>query len=197
MESPPPYNEAELLTRVSQGDQSAFAIFFHQHKARVYEIALAYTESVPAAEEITQDVFMRLWAHRAKLPETRSFAAWLYTLTRNCSFNALRDQARAARREKELIEHLPPAITQEGQELLRTETRRLIGEAMELLSPSQKQAFTLAKLEGLSREESAARMGISPNTFKVHLLEATRVVRAYLVSRDVFIWVAVAVAYRF
>ncbi|WEK38355.1 MAG: RNA polymerase sigma-70 factor [Candidatus Pseudobacter hemicellulosilyticus] len=190
--SPPQYDEAALLTRIAQADQSAFTALFHRYKDRVYEIALAYTGSVILAEEITQDVFMRLWAHREKLPALHSLAAWLFTLARNRSFNVLRNQSTATRREKELLHHLPPAITPEGQRLYQQEMQQLIQEALALLSPAQKEAFVLSKMEGLSREEGAARMNIAPNTFKVHLLKAIRVIRAYLVSRDVFGWLLLA-----
>lgn len=67
------------------------------------------------------------------------------------------------------------------------ETKRLIAEAAAMLTPQQRYAMQLIKEEGMSREEAAAAMGISPNTIKMHLLTGSRTMRAQLVLKGVII----------
>jgi RNA polymerase sigma-70 factor (ECF subfamily) len=100
----------------------------------------------------------------------------------------LRDLARINSNKKSLINGLPDAVVEAADtRLLSSEAEKLVGEAMERLTPAQRQAFDLFKLKGLSREETAAKMGISPNTVKVHLLNAMRIIRTFFIEKDLLI----------
>jgi len=180
----PIHNERILLEAIHAEDEKAFEEIFMGYKDRVFNIAMLYTESQELSEEIVQDVFVKVWSKRKELTAIRDFSSWIFTLTRNRSFNVLRDTATLQSHQQELISHLPTA--HEGDELMIVkDTEKLINEALQLLSPSQKQAFELFKIQGLSREETARAMNLSPNTVKVHLLHALRTIRAYLVINGV------------
>jgi RNA polymerase sigma-70 factor (family 1) len=178
----------QLQQLTAEGNEKAFEQLYRMHKDRVYEVALTYTESAVLAEEILQDIFVQVWMKRDGLPGIADFGSWLFILTRNRSFNVLRGIARSGSRDREMISHIPgEAADAADSRLLSADVQNLVQEAMHLLTPAQRQAFELFKIKGLSREETAAAMGIAPNTVKVHVLQAMRTIRAYLVSKNVFL----------
>lgn len=183
------------LQLTAEGDEKAFERLFVLHKDRVFEVALLYTESRVLAEEILQDIFVQVWRKRADLPTIADFTSWLFILTRNRCFNVLRDLARA-RSNSKILQEDQPEVAGEGADarLLSSEAERLVAKAMELLTPAQRLAFELFKLKGLSREETAKEMGISPNTVKVHLLQAMRIIRSFFIEKKLLI-PAVAVGF--
>jgi RNA polymerase sigma-70 factor (ECF subfamily) len=184
----PEQETALLLQCVAAGEEKAFEQLFISYKDRVYEIALLYTESAFLAEEILQDIFVQVWQKRAGLPSVSDFSSWIFILTRNRSFNVLRDIARASTNNRLLAQHFPVTGAEAADaRLLSSEAGKLVQEAMERLTPAQRQAFELFKLKGFSREETALQMGISPNTVKVHLLQAMRTIRAFFIEKDLFI----------
>jgi RNA polymerase sigma-70 factor (ECF subfamily) len=93
--------------------------------------------------------------------------------------------ARYNKKEHEWISHLPQANNGTEEHVYLRDTQQLVNEAMQLLTTQQREAFELFKMRGLSREETALAMDISPNTVKVHLLHALRTIRAYLVNKNV------------
>lgn len=175
----------QLQQLTAEGDEKAFEQLYLLHKDRVYEIALTYTELPVIAEEILQDIFVQVWMKRTSLPAIADFKAWLFILTRNRSFNVLRSIARAGTRERDMIHYLPGSGDTADHRVLSADMENLVREAVQLLTPAQRTAFELFKLKGLSREETAAAMGISPNTAKVHVMQAMRTIRAYLVGKRV------------
>lgn len=182
-----PDYQKDYLQQMAESDERAFEQLYLAHKDRVYEIAFAYTESPVLAEEILQDIFVQVWVKRNELSGINDFEGWLFILTRNRSFTVLRGMARAARRDKDMVDYLPHAGLSADDKLLSDEVQTLLRDALNLLTPMQRRAFELFKLQGHSREETAAIMGISPNTAKTHLLFAMRTIRAHLVSNDIFL----------
>ncbi len=130
----------------------------------------------------------RFGKKRLELPSIHNFSSWLFILTRNRCFNVLRDLARFNSNKQSLLDELPDAKVETADtRLLSSEAEKLLEEAMDRLTPAQRQAFELFKLKGLSREETATKMGISPNTVKVHLLNAMRIIRTFFIEKDLLI----------
>ena len=89
--------DAALLARVRDGDERAFETLFRTYAGSLCRLAYHYLESVALAEEVVQDVLLRLWERRATLPEPESLPAYLRVAVRNRAFDA-RKAARAAAR---------------------------------------------------------------------------------------------------
>jgi RNA polymerase sigma-70 factor (family 1) len=174
------YPESDLLLRVAQGDQRAFAELFSTYWDQLYGFALSVAKSPELAEEIVQDSFVTVWQNREKLPELDQFRKWLFTIVRNRAFDLLRKKLN----DPKFVEHLETwfALSDESPEkrILLRETRELIDRAAEQLSPQQRIVFTLSRSQELSLDEIAVQTGLSKNTVKVHLARALQSVRAYL-----------------
>jgi len=176
------YEEKELLTRVARGDETAFHTLFSQYSHKVYHSALRLLQSASHAEDVLQEVFMKIWLGREKLPGINCFSAYLNTITRNHIYNALRKLAG----EELLLEKLfspPPAANRPDTAIENMSLKELqdaLQKVMATLTPQQKKVFELSRMEGLKHEEIALRLNISRETVKKHVSEALRIIRGQL-----------------
>lgn len=179
-------HDIALLTAVAGGDQKAFGELFARHKDRTYTVAITYTDDAATAEEVVQDVFLRVWKNRHKLGEVDNFPAWLYTITRNRAVTALNKIIREAKKKDEFISYLPPGVNDAEQKIDDRHLQQLLESALERLTKQQRRVFELSRLKGYSREEVAQLLNLAPATVSVHLTIALRSVRAFLTSRVEF-----------
>ncbi|RZK41728.1 MAG: hypothetical protein EOO90_10275 [Pedobacter sp.] len=81
--------EKIILTKISRGDSNAFAVLFNFYRNKVYGYAIAILKSEKSAEEIVQNVFIKIWLKREDLSSVDNFGAYLRTISRNETLNAL------------------------------------------------------------------------------------------------------------
>lgn len=177
------YNEQELIARVINGEETAFATLFRRHHRKIYEVALMLTHSETVAEELVQEVFLKVWTKRTTLADIDNFESWLFIVARNDAFKALRRSARI----KGLLYELGnlPDITHETDEWIHARNyHALLDKAISQLPPRQQMAWRLSKEEGLKREEVARIMQIKPDTVKEHLAMAVKHIRAWMQEQD-------------
>jgi RNA polymerase sigma-70 factor (family 1) len=179
----PLYTEQELLRLVAEGDRNAFTQIYNNYRNKIYSIAFELTESATVAEEIVQDTFLKIWVKRETLPEIEHFRAWLFTITRNYVFTALKRIARKESIEVSAIQDAPLYDHDTEDRVLNNEYTRILQAAIDRLPDQQKQVYNLIKKEGLKREEAAAALHLSPETVKTHLAQAMRSIRTYCLAR--------------
>jgi len=177
-----PYDEVTVLLAVTAGDQKAFGELFFRYKDRVYTIALTYTENRVIAEEVVQDVFVRVWKSRHKLRAIDTFSSWIHVIARNRALTALRKIAREGERREELISYLPTEVSDAEERVQDTYMEELLETALTRLSPQQRKVFVLSRLQGRSRKEVAEILHLTPATVSVHLTIALRSIRAFLTN---------------
>ena len=183
MSSQPAYNEFEILKLVAEGNKNAFTQIYNNYRNKIYSIAFELTESTGVAEEIVQDVFLKIWMKRESLHEVEHFRAYLFTITRNYVFTALKRLARKEKIEVNAMEGAPLYYHDTEDRVLNNEYTRILQAAIDRLPEQQRQVYNLIKKEGLKREEAATALQLSPETVKSHLAQAMRSVRTYCLSR--------------
>ncbi len=177
-----PYNEKKLLSQISGGNTGAFQELVRMYKDKVFTAAFRIIRDRERAEDSVQDIFMKVWVHRENLNSIENFGGWLHTVTHNTLISALK---RLARENLEVLPsemHLPAKERTIEDLLAQKEYAALLKKAVDSLSDRQRQVFQLVKEDGLSREEAARRLDISPDTVKFHLAEAVRKIRAYVLK---------------
>ncbi|HUP13426.1 MAG TPA: RNA polymerase sigma-70 factor [Niastella sp.] len=179
----PSYTELELLKLVAEGDRNAFTQIYNNYRNKIYSIAFELTESTTVAEEIVQDVFLKIWVKRGSLHEIEHFRAYLFTITRNYVFTALKRIARKETIKVSAILDAPLYDNDTDDRVLNNEYTRILQAAIDRLPEQQKQVYNLIKKEGLKREEAAAALHLSPETVKTHLAQAMRSIRTYCLAR--------------
>lgn len=180
MSLPPLYNERILLRELAGGKEHAFRQLYDYYAKMVYSIGLLHLKQVELSEDIVQSVFLTIWDRRDNMENIRSFAAWLHTLTRNTIISILRRQGAQVSYINFLKHHSNAVDTDPEQELLFKEWQQLIWQGIDQLSVQQRTALSLQREEGLNYKGIGNRMGISPNTVRVHLLKAMQSLRRFV-----------------
>jgi RNA polymerase sigma-70 factor (ECF subfamily) len=179
-----------VISLIIQGDENAFATFFHHYKNRIYGLALKLTHSTTIAEEIVQKVFLKIWLKRADLMEIQNIQAYLFTIARNDVYKVLKQIAKNYQNVL-LTEEI---VTENNSEnyVMEKEYSTLLRKAIDHLSHQQKQVYTLIKEQGLKREEAAAFLQLHPETVKSHLAQAMKNIRNFcLLHLQVFIGIMI------
>lgn len=173
------YDDRALLTSVADGNEAAFRQLFERYRSPFFGVCIKLAGSQEVAEEVVQETFIRIWEKRSHLRELEHAKAYLYRMFHNVLFEYFRHAAAEKKAKGAILEYYE-ADTDEGiKEKLRLEARlALLQESLKHLTPQQALVFRLIRLEGLSRNEAAARIGISPHTVRNLLAEATKVLRA-------------------
>jgi len=172
-------NEKALLTQIVQGNETAFRIVFDHYRDALYSFALKVVQHEVIAEEIVQDVFVKIWMNRQGLSAIRNFADFLFIITRNHTLNSLRRLAKEKKLTIAATGQLPMEAISAEATILQRDYDRVLQQAIDRLPPQQKLVFTLSRLQGLSREEVAAQLNISAGTVKTHMKQAIRSIRSY------------------
>ena len=176
------YNEKDVLQRVSQGDRVAFKVLYGRYFKVVQKYISLFVPSKDNLDELTQDVFVRIWEKRERLVEVVAFRGYLFMLTRNIVFNFMRSM-RVQQRTSELSESMDPAGEHlVEQAFLYKQYYSIAVEGMEKLPPGRKKILKMSIEEGLSLDEIADRLKITRAGVKKQLYAATAFVRQYLLD---------------
>lgn len=169
--------DKDLFYGIAAGNTDAFRQLFTRYNNRVYAYSLKITRSAYCAEEITQEVFLKVWLHAADLAEIENPQAWIVTIARNLCYTYLKKTAREACINLDSSD-LPLAENMNADRLV--EDRDLLSQVQQAarrLSPQQQLVYRLSREEGLRKKEIARVLHISENTVKAHLTTALRKIR--------------------
>jgi len=172
-------NENELLNKIASDDQYSFTVLFEHYHPFVFSFGRKLTRSDEVAEEIVQDVFLKIWFGRDKLGNIENFGAYLNTLVRNHAFNLLRRVAINERVSKEITSSFTDRDVQTEQVLDYRETLKMLDQVVETLPLQQKTVYQLCHRDGLKYEEAARQMNIAPTTVHYHMKLALQAIREH------------------
>lgn len=175
-------NEKELLDRAAHDDEAAFSQLFYAYHNKLGTYVFRLTQSRETAEEIVQDVFLKIWIDRRKLTTIRHFGAYVYVLTRNQTLNCLRRLAKERVRNRKTLENIKAYYTADVAPDTAPNYFSLIDKAVDELPPQQQKVYLLSRRERMKYEEIASYMGISRETVKKYLQLATHFITRYLRS---------------
>src|SRR6202043_2187496 len=148
----------------------SFKRLFDSYKNRLYGYVLAVAHSPYIAEEITQEIFIKLWLCRDILHQVDNLDGYIFTIARNKTLNHLRKAAYDVRLLKELQERaLLAGVSNNVEErALVNEYDRLLQDALAHLSPQRRLVYLLSRQRGLNHAEIANQLQLSRNTVKNH-----------------------------
>jgi RNA polymerase sigma-70 factor (family 1) len=158
----------------------SFKRLFDSYKNRLYGYVLAVAHSPYIAEEITQEIFIKLWLCRDILHQVNNLDGYIFTIARNKTLNHLRKAAYDVKLLRELQELAVPENNNVEERALVSEYDRLLRDALTNLSPQRRLVYQLSRDQGLNHEEIAHYLHLSRHTVKNHMVEALRQIRHYL-----------------
>jgi RNA polymerase sigma-70 factor (ECF subfamily) len=171
-------NLNNLINLVAQGDQKAFGDLFRLFSSKVYVFAFRLTHSKPLAEDVLQEVFIKIWENRVALKKVEYFPSYLYAVTRNHSFNILKKMALELKAKTYLADHQETADRQTEETVIYRDHQHILNRLVDQLPPQQKLVYSLCHGEGLKYEEAAQRLKLSRLTVKTHMQHALRTIKS-------------------
>lgn len=172
----------ELVDRLKKGDEAAFREAVDRYGERILNFIYQMIGDRAAAEDLAQDVFVKLYMKAGRIRQASALSTWLYTTARNAAINYLRHRGVVQR-----VTPIPPrdpATPPAAAE--STELRQVIEDAIARIEEPFREALVLCVLQGLSYNEAAAVMGCSPKTVSSRLFRARerfrQLLRPYLTN---------------
>ena len=182
--------EVALMLRVQRDEPGAFAELVEAYWARVFGRFVRWLGDRQEAEDLAQDVFLRLYRARKRYQPRAKFATWLFHITKNVARNALRSRRRrscvrlgtllAAAQEADVERVLADGDDSPSRPLERSELARVVRSAVSGLGGRQRTALELYQFKDLSYAEVAAEMDMSPKAAKSLLYRARNQLRTHL-----------------
>ena len=172
-----PHDESEWIRRAQQGDVAAFEPLYRAHVGRVHALCLRMLSDRSAAEELTQDTFVRAWERIGTFRWEASFGTWVYRIAVNQVLSSRRAERRFFDKLRELAGRVVvPAATDPVPADLDLDLER----ALRQIPERPRLVFLLHDVEGYKHAEIAEIMGLTSGTTKTHLHNARKKLRGIL-----------------
>lgn len=170
--------EYELLSRLRKGEVASFKEVYNLYRQKVYLYALKIAKSEDLAEDISQEVFIRIWEKREQINTEMNFEAYIKKITLNHVLNHLKKVSREKQLQQQVFQYIDQIRNHTEEGIYEKELIRVYYEAVEQLPPQKKIIYKLSRNEELTHDEIAQQLDISKNTVKNHMVEATKFIRS-------------------
>jgi len=179
--------DAELMLRVRAGDETSFSQLLERHRGPVVHFLYRMVQNQAVAEELGQEVFLRVYRSRATYEPTAKFTTWLFRITTHLALNWLRDRKNERRQEsldEEILEGTPRQVQSAEltveQSMLWQAKLTEIRAAIEALPDKQRAAVLMHKYEEMDYAQIAGVLGCSESAVKSLLFRAYESLRSRL-----------------
>ncbi len=171
--------EARLIIGLKNGELFAFNHLFDVYAKRLLAFSMGYLSSDIEAEEIVQEVFIKIWNNRDKLSPEKSFESYLFTIAKNGILNTIR-KSKSENSYRDYVRLYPEKDVLVDEEFDFKELESIYLQSVEKLSPRRKEIFLLSREQSLSNAQIAAKMNISVKTVENQMTAALSQIRKHL-----------------
>lgn len=175
-------NEKLLVKKLIDGNENAFRKLFDSYRNDLYKFSLSMVCSKDYAEEIVQDVFMKIWIKRESLNPEMSFKSYLFTITRNKNIKFLKKASNNRKLREEIFYKKQKFANPTDLHIRESELESLKEEALDKLSPRRREIFKMSRNENKSYEEIADELGISISTVRNQMSKSLEVLRDFILK---------------
>ena len=178
----------DLISQFNHGDAEAFTAIYNKYHLTLYSFVNKFLPEREDAEDITADVFVKLWRLRANFDNIKNIEAFLYITGRNACLDYLRHLQRQHEKQKELL-HVLLQEPADGilQENLKAEVLRSIHKEIDRLPRSCRRVFKMSYLEGLTNGQIAETLKINNQSVRNHKQRAIKILRIALLNKNVLV----------
>lgn len=176
-----PNIDSAILRDLTNGSSRAFKIIFDAYGKKIHRFSLTYLKNEQEAEEIVQEVFLKIWKVRADLKPGTSFDSFIFTMAKNAILNTIR-------KSKNEQLYLSYAKLHPGRDILLeeelnfAELERAYQKSIDQLSPQRKKIFLLSREKFLTNVEIASQLGISVKTVENQMTTSIAQIKKSLMS---------------
>ncbi|QMW00820.1 RNA polymerase sigma factor [Spirosoma foliorum] len=178
------FNESSLLNQISEGDEKAFGKLYDFYRPSIHRFVCKFLKSTDLSNDICQEVFMKLWEDRLATKDIHAFKPYLFTITRNHTFNFLKRAAVEDRIKTEVVRWHYTSTNDTEDAIIAKEYQQFLQDVLDTLPPQSCAVFTLCRQQGKSYDEAAQILGISSHAIKKHMVRSMKVIR-FAVQKDI------------
>ena len=169
----------DIIEELTEGNQEAFRMVFKAAYPQVRAFSKGFTKNDADADDIAQQVFIKLWTKRAILANVRNFETYLYTITKNTVLNHMASQ-KAFMVDISDVRNLSTENTPPLEQIEASDLQLLIDMTVENMPPQRQAVYKLSRVEGLSNDQIAEKLGLQKKTVENHLNLALGEIRKVL-----------------
>jgi RNA polymerase sigma factor (sigma-70 family) len=174
-------SDQELMRLVQAGDFSPAAEIYDRYSSRIYNFAYRFLRNSEAAEDATQEVFVKMLKHANQFHGDAKLSTWLFSITANWCRDYLRKSDNKAKEAEDVLITLPaPSELAPDRNLERRENEQMVQKALTALTPEQREAILLSRYQGLSYAEIAQIAGCSEGAVKTRVFRAMETLKKAL-----------------
>jgi RNA polymerase sigma-70 factor (ECF subfamily) len=178
------HTDHELFRLIAGDEEAAFAELFRRYDRRIYPFVLKMIRTEALAEDITHEIFIKIWKHREKLSGIDQPEAYILTIAARHTLDHIKKRLNENKMLQGLSASKEVSHNDTEDQLLGRDRAALIQQAVNQLPPQQRTVYELSRLEGMNYEQIAQQLNISPHTVRNHLVKALRFLRDYLKEQD-------------
>ncbi len=174
-------SDQELMRIVQAGDLSPASEIYDRYSGRIYNFALRFLKNAEAAEDATQEVFVKMIRHASQFQGDAKLSTWLFSITANWCRDFLRKADNKNKESDDVLATLPAPIEQSpDRNLEQRENEVRVQRALQALTPEQREAILLSRYQGLSYAEIAQISGCSEGAVKTRVFRAMETLKKAL-----------------
>jgi len=181
------YEESKLVSLLAEDSEYAFQLLYDRHRNRIYKTATRFLKSPILAQEVVQDVFLKLWFSRKSLKADQPIEAWLHTVAKNNIINRLKKISNEWKAMNELPfvrDHKMNTTENTVQDL---EYAVILNNAINNLPEQQRKVYILSRTENLTYIQIGEKLNLSPLTVKTHISRALVHIRKEFAAKGVIL----------
>lgn len=179
--------EKELIILLQQNDEQALRALYERHVKPLHYFILRIAKSKQLAEDVVQDVFLKIWDNRNQINPAQPFKTFLYTVAKRHLLNLLKRIQHETLILDEMRRYTAPIEHTTELQLDYSESNELLNEAIEKLPPQCKAVFQRVKIQGMAYKEAAADLGIMEGTVHAQMVKALRLIKEYITLKNAII----------
>jgi RNA polymerase sigma-70 factor (ECF subfamily) len=189
------HSDAELYQGICRQDRQSFEFLYKSHYRKLYVLSYKYLRNEEQAEEVVNDVFMKVWNLGDRLDNKHSLSAYMSRSVANASLNIIKSNQRYDGKLDSFKHTLSESDEMEDQAGLLEERLVKLEAAIELLPPQCKKVLMMSKFESYKQQEIADALNISVKTVKNHLTLGYEKLRVLMSSSGGLLMVFLTIAY--
>ncbi|HNW56377.1 MAG TPA: RNA polymerase sigma-70 factor [Bacteroidales bacterium] len=174
------FSDLELITGLHDGNEIVFETVFKNYYERLCNYANTYINNMIEAEEMVQGTFLILWEKHEMIDIHTSLKSYLYRSVHNNCINHVKHLQVRRNHYDEYLHYADIEYEQVSNDLIGKELEQKINSVIESLPPQCKAVFKLSRLENLTYNEIAEKMGLSVKTIENHMIKALKTLRVEL-----------------
>lgn len=184
---PNAHSDEDLVELLRTGDVEAFSELFSRHWERVFTIIYKRISEREVAEELTQEIFLKLWDKRVDLV-IKNCSAYLYTCAKHSCINYIESQIARKKHWKYYQQFVPTEVNSTNELVELGDLRLALDKGLMTFPEKAKIIFRMSKLEGFSIKEIAVRLNLSEKAIQYHLTRSIKELRLRLKDFLISLW---------